>query len=83
MEKIDVKALAIGLGLSWGLGMLLVGEAAAFGWGGKFVDVISSVYIGFAPTLLGGVIGGIWGFFDGAIGGALIALFYNAFAKKK
>lgn len=29
-----------------------------------------------------GIIGAIWGFFDGAIGGAIIAFVYDAVAKK-
>jgi len=82
MEKLNVKALAVGLGVSWAVCMLFVGWASILGWGVKFVEVMSSVYIGFAPTFLGGVIGAIWGFIDGAIGGAIIALVYNAIAKK-
>jgi hypothetical protein len=44
---------------------------------------MASFYIGFKPTFLGGVIGAIWGFIDGAIGGVIIALVYNAIARKK
>jgi len=45
------------------------------------VTPLSSLYIGYAPSFVGGIIGGIWGFFDGLIGGAILALLYNAFAK--
>jgi len=83
MEKLNVKALAVGLGLSWSVCMLFVGWASIFGWGTKLVEVFSSLYIGFAPNFLGGLIGAIWGFVDGAIGGAIIALVYNAIAAKK
>lgn len=83
MEKLSVKALAVGLGISWAVCILFAGWASIFGWGAKFVEVMSSVYIGFAPTFLGGVIGAIWGFIDGAIGGAIIALVYNAIVRKK
>ncbi len=83
LEKLSVKALAVALGIAWGAGMLFTGWASIFGWGEKIVDVMSSVYIGFAPSLLGGFIGGVWGFMDGAIGGAIIALVYNAIAKRK
>lgn len=78
MEKLNVKALAAGLGAVWGLYMLFAGWASMFGWGTKFVDVMSSVYIGFAPTFSGGIIGAIWGFFDAAVAGAIIAIVYNA-----
>jgi hypothetical protein len=78
MKRLQVLALAIGLGISWGGAMLFIGWVAGFGWGTKIVEVIASLYIGFAPTFSGGIIGAIWGFFDGAIGGAVIAIVYNA-----
>jgi hypothetical protein len=46
------------------------------------VTVLSSLYIGYSPTFLGGIIGGIWAFVDGAIAGAIIAWVYNLVAKK-
>ena len=82
MEKLDVKALAAGVGTSWAFCMLFAGWASMFGWGTEFVKMMSSVYVGFAPTFLGGIIGAIWGFIDGAIAGAIIALIYNVIAKK-
>jgi len=82
MERLSIKALAIGLGVSWAICMLFVGWVSIFGWGTEFVETMSSVYIGFAPTFLGGVIGAIWGFVDGAIGGAIIAFIYNIVPKK-
>lgn len=57
MEKLNVKALAIGLGVSWGFAMLFLGWASMLGWGIKFVEIIASVYIGFAPSFTGGIIG--------------------------
>ena len=83
MEKLSVKGLAIGLGASWAICMLLAGWASIFGWGTKFVEVMASVYIGLKPTFLGGIIGAIWAFIDGAIGGMVIAIIYNAVTKKK
>lgn len=78
MEKLNVKSLTLGVGVSWAICMLFLGWVSAFGWGTKLVEVISSLYIGFTPGFLGGIIGAIWGFIDGAIGGAIIALVYNA-----
>lgn len=83
MEKLSVKGLAIGLGVSWGIYMLFIGWASIFGWGVRFVEVMSSIYIGFKPTFLGILIGGMWGFVDGAIGGIIIALVYNAIVRKR
>lgn len=59
MEKLNVKALAFGLGVSWAVCMLFVGWVSIFGWGTKFIEVMSSVYTGFTPTFLGGIIGAI------------------------
>ena len=83
VEKINVKALAIGVGIAWATCMLFIGWASIFGWGTGFLNAMSSVYVGFAPTVLGGIIGAIWGFIDGAIGGVVIALVYNYIVKKK
>jgi len=82
MEKLNVKALAIALGATWGLCMLFIGFASMFGFAVKFVEAMGSGYIGFEPTFIGSIIGAAWGFFDGAFGGAIIALIYNAVAKK-
>lgn len=77
MKKLNVKAFAAGFGASCAIYMLFLGFAAMFGWGTKIVGIISSVYIGFAPTFFGSIIGAAWGFVDGAIGGAIIAFVYN------
>ena len=53
-----------------------------FGWGKGIVEVMSSVYIGYSASFLGGIIGAVWGFADGLIGGAIFALIYNGIARK-
>ena len=85
MNKLNAKALALGCGISWGVYMLLLGWIAGWwDWGTSIVTTLSSLYIGFDPTFTGGIVGGIWGFFDGAIGGAIVAWIYNmAIAKDK
>jgi len=78
MEKFNVKALAIAGGVAWGALILFVGLTSTFfSWGNGFVDVMASIYIGFAPTLLGSIIGTLWALVDGALIGALIAWVYN------
>ncbi len=83
MGKLNVKALAVALGASWAICVLFLGWVSIFGWGTKIVEMMASVYIGFAPTFLGSVIGAGWAFVDGAIGGAIIAFVYNAIIKKR
>ncbi|MGD2169010.1 MAG: bacteriophage holin [Chlamydiota bacterium] len=80
--KLSVKGLALGIGITWSIGQVLVGWVAIGGWGAEYVRVMSSIYIGFNPSFIGGIIGGVWGFADGFIGGALLAFFYNVFGNK-
>ncbi len=82
MRKIDAKSAILAFGITWAVAMLFVGWVAMFGWGTKVVDVLASLYIGFAPTFIGGLIGAVWGFFDGAIGAAIFVFVYNAIVKE-
>ncbi len=79
--NIKTRALALAFGFTWALFVLLTGWAATFlNWGVDLVNVVSSAYLGFAPTFTGSIIGAIWGFFDGLIFGTLIGYFYNRFS---
>ena len=81
MEKLNVKKFAIAFGLSSAIGILLLGWMASAGWGLSMVNVVSSIYIGYGPSFFGAIVGAVWAFFDGAIGGAIVAWIYNM-AKK-
>ncbi len=82
MAKVDVKALGLTLGIVWGAAMFLLGLMVMFfNWGVAWVGLMSSLYIGYRATLLGSIIGGIWGFVDAGIAGVIIAWLYNKFAK--
>ena len=63
--------------------MLFAGWAAIFGWSVQFVEVMASVYVGYGASFLGGIIGALWGFVDGAIAGVVIAFIYNVISKDK
>ncbi len=82
MSRVNVRALAISLGLVWSMAILLSGWCAPFGWCTDFVKMMSSVYIGFAPGFLGGIIGALWAFCDGALGGAILGWIYNFLADR-
>ena len=72
----------LALGTVLGLSYMLLGWFSINGWGRELVGVLSSLYIGYASTILGGIIGGVWGFVEGLIGGTAFAYLYNLFTKK-
>ena len=77
MDKCNIKGLALGLGAMWGFYVMCAGWMAAFGWWSAFVNALGTAYIGYGPSFCGGIIGGIWGFFDGAVAGIIIGVVYN------
>jgi len=82
MAKLDIKAFGLACGIIWGGAMLFLGLINTFtSWGSGIERVMATVYIGYSSTLLGSLIGGIWGFFDAGIGGLLLAWLYNKFSK--
>jgi len=81
---LGVVSLGLAFGITWALGMFMLGIGAGmFGWGVPMVTVMSSVYIGFSPSFVGSVAGAVWGFVDGFIGGAVMAWLYNRFATRR
>jgi hypothetical protein len=82
MNRIDVKALGLTLGIVWGAAMFLLGlinMGRILGSG--IIQAMSTLYVGYSPTIPGSIIGGIWGFLDAGIGGVVIAWLYNKLAK--
>lgn len=78
--RLNVKGLAIALGLGWGLGVFCVGVTHMLwpGYGGAFLDVVASMYPGFHVGGFGSVIvGTLYAILDGAVCGAIIAWIYN------
>ncbi len=81
MTNINAKALGLSLGIVWSALIFLSAIVAMFGWADEIVRVFGSLYIGYAPTVIGAIIGAVWAFVDAFIGGVLIAWLYNKFAK--
>ena len=82
MAKLDVRAFGFALGIVWGAAMLIMGLLNMWlGWGGAFEEVMSTVYLGYKPTLLGSIIGGLWGFVDAGIAGVVVGWLYNKLAR--
>jgi hypothetical protein len=79
--KLDVKACGLTCGLLWGLGFFCVTWwIIAFDGPTGEVTFIGRIYQGYSISPSGSVVGLIWAFFDGLIGGAIFAGLYNRLA---
>lgn len=81
--KLNVKAFGLAFGLVWGVGLfLLTWWIIAFEGTTGEVTMIGRLYRGYSITPIGSVIGLVWAFFDGLIGGLIFAWLYNLLAEK-
>jgi hypothetical protein len=74
---IGKKNLGIALGTVFGVFTLLLGWIAASGFFVGIVEVLSTLYMGYEPSLLGALLGALSAFIHGFITGYLIAFVYN------
>jgi hypothetical protein len=82
--KLNVKAFALTCGIIWGAGLfLLTWWIIAFEGVTGDVTLIGRLYKGYRISPLGSIIGLIWAFADGLIGGAVFAWLYNLFAGRR
>ncbi len=81
MNKLQPLALGIAIGVLWAVYVFFAGIFAGFGWGAPLVATLGSFYIGYAPSIVGAIIGAIWAFVDGLVAGVVIAWIYNMTAK--
>jgi hypothetical protein len=76
--RLNVRAFALTCGLLMGLGLFFVTLwIIAFDGASGEITFVGRVYRGYNISYLGSVYGLIWGFFDGLIGGAILAGLYN------
>lgn len=79
--KLNIKALALSGGCIWAASVLFVGLAHLFwpSYGTTFLDLVASIYPGFHPSNGFGavIVGALYAFIDGGIGGAVLAWLYN------
>ncbi len=77
-------SLGVALGIAWGAAVLFLGVAAAFfGWGVPLAAMLSSLYIGFGPTVAGSIAGAVWGFAEGFVFGFVVAWLYNRLLRRR
>lgn len=75
--RLGVLGCAFALGITWGICILFVGWFSMLGWATPLVKIVGSAYIGYTASFFGAILGGIWGFFDGFIGGVIFSFLYN------
>jgi type III secretory pathway component EscT len=76
--KLNVKAFALTTAIICGIGLfLLTWWVILFEGSSGVKTVIGLVYRGYNISPLGSLIGLVWGFVDGLIGGAVFAWLYN------
>jgi hypothetical protein len=79
--RLNVKAFALTCAMVWGLGLFfLTWWIIAFDGITREVTLVGRIYRGYSVSPLGSVIGLIWAFFDGLIGGGIFAWLYNLLA---
>lgn len=82
--KLNIKAFALTCGIVWGFGLfILTWWIIAFEGSTGSLTLIGRVYRGYSISPMGSVIGLIWAFFDGLIGGAIFAWLYNKIGGEK
>jgi len=81
--KLNVKAFALACGFIWGFGLFfLTWWIIAFDGATGEVTMIGRLYRGYSITPAGSIIGLLWAFTDGLVGGAIFAWLYNLLAAR-
>ena len=72
--KINPVSMGLSLGILWGISVFLMGLLAYhYSYGKPFVEMLATLYLGFSPTISGGLLG----FIDAFITGFLVVWLYN------
>jgi hypothetical protein len=79
--KLNVWAFALTCALVWGFGLFAITWWIML-FAGDVVPktILSRIYLGYAVTPVGSLIGLLWAFGDGLVGGAIFAGIYNLIA---
>lgn len=80
--KLNVKAFALACGILSGLGLFLVTWWKILFQGATGAPTfVGNVFKGYSLSPLGSVLGLVWAFVAGLIGGLIFAVLYNKIAK--
>jgi hypothetical protein len=84
--RLSVKGLTIAGGVIWAFCIFIVGILNIIfpAYGVDFLKLMASVYPGYkaAGTIVDLIVGTLYALLDGAVGGLIFAVVYNAFAAK-
>jgi len=81
--RLYVKAFALTCGLIWGFGVFfLTWWVILFEGSTGAITLLGHVYRGYSISPAGSLIGLVWAFFDGLVGGAIFAWLYNTLASR-
>lgn len=78
--KLRVRAFGLATGVVSGLFVLFLTMVSLWFGRGETIDALVVPFPGFSRSVGGAIVGLIWGFVDGFIGGSLLAWLYNRFA---
>lgn len=82
--RLNITAFALTGALFTGVGLFLVTWWIMIFEGATYdPTIIGLVYRGYSISPIGSILGLIWGFFDGLVGGAIFAWLYNLLRGKK
>ena len=81
--KLKPLALGVALGVVWGGALCITTLVSVYtGYGRLFLETLpQSLYPGYSISLVGALLGLIYGFLDDLIGGVLLGWIYNRIAK--
>jgi hypothetical protein len=80
---LNVKRFALASGVLWGLALFGITLVATGRGIGDHLSHLSSIFIGYQVSYLGSLIGLVYGFLTGLVGGALFAVIYNGSQKDR
>ena len=77
-------SFGLAVGVTFAVITVVLGLFATFlGWGLLAVSALSSIFVGYGPTIVGIISGGVWAFVTGYIIGLMIAYLYNRFLLRR
>jgi hypothetical protein len=77
--RLKPLSLGIAIGTVWGVSLFITTWLSYYtGYGRLFLQTMAeSIYPGYSITPLGSLLGLVYGFIDGLVSGALVAIIYN------